>query len=99
VATVWCEGAGEFQFFDESEFLVFGGVQVHAVQVWHLLNGDVVEMQPDGQPRLDRFDCPVVSLGDFSAAEEVGEFDAATPADDGYVEFDAAPGEGPQDRA
>lgn len=88
MAGIYCEGAGEFQRFPAEEFHDYRGVKVHAVGRWHLTNGDVIEMDGTDKPQLVD-GCPVVAVGDLTAAEaesyEVtyGRFDVAPDADRG----------------
>lgn len=67
MSDLWCEGVGEFAFFHADEFQEFGGVKVHKAGRWHLLNGDVVEMQANDQPELVS-GRPRVVLPGFGAA-------------------------------
>jgi hypothetical protein len=85
MARIWCEGAGEFRHFDAKEFREFGGVRVHAINSWHLTNGDVIEMERDGVPKLAS-GRPVVAVREVSAAE-------AEASEGAFGALDVAPDE------
>lgn len=41
---IWCEGPGEFQFFDREDFTEVAGVLVHTVEPRHTTDGTLVEL-------------------------------------------------------